>query len=149
MLLSGRNITVGEFIAFNSAFGIFIGAITTVTTLFFQISSVIPMYENTKPLLKNIPEYDEEKEDPGVLDGGIEVNAVDFRYSEDSPMILKKVSFCSSWRICCCCRILRQRQVYFAPAAARIRKPESGSVYYGDQDLTNVDVRAVRRQRWG
>ena len=147
LLLSGRNITVGEFIAFNSAFGIFIGAITTVTTLFFQISSVIPMYENTKPLLKNIPEYDEEKEDPGVLDGGIEVNAVDFRYSEDSPMILKKVSF-----------FVRPGE-YVAVVGSSgsgkstllrlllgFEKPESGSVYYGDQDLTNVDVRAVRRQ---
>jgi ABC-type bacteriocin/lantibiotic exporter with double-glycine peptidase domain len=93
------------------------------------------------------PEARAERTDPGVLSGDIEINQVSFRYKADGPLALNDVS-------------LRVRPGEFVaivgPSGSGksslfrlllgFETPEAGSVYYNGQDLTKLDVQAVRRQ---
>ncbi|MEG6520668.1 NHLP bacteriocin export ABC transporter permease/ATPase subunit [Desulfotomaculum sp. 1211_IL3151] len=140
-------LVAGEFIAFNSAFAKFLSSMLQISNVVLQLNIIKPLYERTKPILVTLPEFDLEKAEPGELQGNIEVSHVNFRYEKDSPLILDDVS-------------LEIRQGDYVgivgPSGSGkstlfrvllgFEKPESGQVYYDQQDLENVDIRGIRRQ---
>ncbi|GAB6181632.1 NHLP bacteriocin export ABC transporter permease/ATPase subunit [Desulfotomaculum defluvii] len=141
------DLAAGKFIAFNSAFSKFLSSMLEISNVVLQLNIIKPLYERTKPILVNLPEFDLEKADPGELQGNIEVSHVNFRYDKDGPLILDDVSL----------EIKQGDYVgIVGPSGSgkstlfRIllgfEKPESGQVYYDQQDLENVDIRAIRRQ---
>jgi NHLM bacteriocin system ABC transporter ATP-binding protein len=143
----GTPLSTGAFLAFNAAFGQFMAAALEVNSVLVSLLLIVPVYERAKPILETLPEVDTEKGDPGELNGEIEVNNVSFRYHDDGPLVLDNVS-------------LRVRAGEFVavvgPSGAGkssllrlllgFESAESGSVYYDGQDLTSLDVQAVRRQ---
>lgn len=141
------NLAAGKFIAFNSAFSKFLSSMLEISNVVLQLNIIKPLYERTKPILVTLPEFDQEKADPGELLGNIEVSHVNFRYEKDGPLILNDVTL----------EIKQGDYVgIVGPSGSgkstlfRIllgfEKPESGQIYYDQQDLENVDIRAVRRQ---
>lgn len=145
--LKGINLSAGKFIAFNSAFSSFLGAMLEISAVVLQLNVIKPLYERIRPILEAMPEVDQEKLDPGELEGNIEVSHVNFRYQEDGPLILNDVVL----------EIKKGDYVgIVGPSGSGkstlfrlllgFEKPESGQVYYDQQDLENIDIRAVRRQ---
>ncbi|WP_347489124.1 NHLP bacteriocin export ABC transporter permease/ATPase subunit [Desulfoscipio sp. XC116] len=141
------NLVAGKFIAFNSAFTKFLSSMLEISTVILQLNIIKPLYERTKPILVTLPEFDQEKADPGELRGNIEVSHVSFRYEKDGPLILDDVTL----------EIKQGDYVgIVGPSGSGkstlfrvllgFEKPEAGQVYYDQQDLANVDIRAVRRQ---
>jgi NHLM bacteriocin system ABC transporter ATP-binding protein len=139
--------STGEFLAFNSAFGSFMGAMVSMTGTMMGLLAIVPLYERAKPILQTVPEASDTAADPGVISGDIEVSRVSFRYSEDAPAVLSDVSL----------RIRPGEFVAFVGPSGSgkstmlrlllgFEKPSSGSVFYDGQDLASLDVGAVRRQ---
>jgi len=147
MKMQNVNLVAGQFIAFNAAFSKFLSSMLEISNVILQLNIIKPLYERTKPILVTLPEFDQEKADPGELQGNIEVSHVNFRYEKDGPLILDDVTL----------EIKQGDYVgIVGPSGSgkstlfRIllgfEKPESGQVYYDQQDLENVDIRAIRRQ---
>lgn len=147
MKMQGINLGAGKFIAFNSAFGSFLEAMLQISGVVLQLNVIKPLYERTRPILEALPEYDEQKVDPGEIEGNIEVSHVNFRYQPDGPLILNDVVL----------EIKKGDYVgIVGPSGSGkstlfrlllgFEKPESGQIYYDQQDLENVDIRAIRRQ---
>ena len=145
--ISEKNLNVGGFIAFTTAFGAFQGALTSMASVALTVNNIGPIYENTKPILDTKPECDEMKEDPGDLDGSIEIKHISFKYKDDSPDVLSDVSL----------KVDKGEYLGVVGASGSgkstlmrillgFEKPHTGSIYYGGYDLDNIDVRAVRRQ---
>ncbi|MFZ7101733.1 MAG: NHLP bacteriocin export ABC transporter permease/ATPase subunit [Peptococcaceae bacterium] len=145
--MKGINLGAGKFIAFNSAFSSFLGAMLQISAVVLQLNIIKPLYERTRPILEALPEFDQEKNDPGELEGGVEVSHVNFRYQKDGPLILNDVVL----------EIKKGDYVgIVGPSGSGkstlfrlllgFEKPESGQIYYDQQDLENIDIRAVRRQ---
>jgi len=143
----GTGLTTGEFLAFAAAFGQFQAAALELSTAFLSILGVVPLYERAKPILETLPEVTGTKTHPGELSGTIEVKHVTFRYRADAPPALRDVSI----------SIPAGRFVAFVGPSGSGKStllrlllgfevPESGSVYFDDQDLTGLDVQAVRQQ---
>jgi NHLM bacteriocin system ABC transporter ATP-binding protein len=138
---------LGEFLAFNAAFGQFLTAVLTMIGVLSSVLTMVPIYERLSPILETVPEVDESKSEPGELAGEIEFSHVSFRYQDDGPLILDDVSFraepgefialvgpSGAGKSTCLRMILG------------FEKPSSGSIYYDGQDVASLAVRSVRRQ---
>jgi ATP-binding cassette subfamily C protein len=146
-LSSQASLPVGEFLAFNAAFGAFLGAALSMIGVFSSILAMVPLYERLLPILETVPEVDTTKADAGDLTGEIELSHVSFRYTEDGPLILDDVSFRaapgefialvgpSGAGKSTCLRLL-----------LGFERPSSGSIYFDGQDLASLDPQSVRRQ---
>ena len=137
----------GKFIAFNAAFISFITMMINVSQVLIQSNHIIPIYEDAKPILSTLPEYDEVKKNPGRLKGSIEISHISFRYSEDGPLILQDISFdinpgeyigIVGSSGCGKSTLLR--------LLLGFEKPQNGCIYYDGQDLEKIDIRSVRKQ---
>ncbi|MDD2421312.1 MAG: ABC transporter transmembrane domain-containing protein, partial [Heliobacteriaceae bacterium] len=90
--IKGIDLPAGKFIAFNAAFSKFLASMLEICNLFLQLNIIKPLYERTKPIFETLPEFDQEKADPGELAGNIELSHVNFCYRKDGPLILDDVT---------------------------------------------------------
>jgi ATP-binding cassette subfamily C protein len=140
-------LSIGTFLAFNSAFGTFIRGATDLSNTLTNMLQIIPQWQRAQPILETVPEVDSSKADPGKLEGRITVDRVAFRYRDDGPLTLDDVS------------IHAEPGEYIALVGGSgsgkstllrlllgFETPESGTIYYDGQDLSGLDVEAVRRQ---
>jgi len=140
-------LSIGTFLAFNSAFGTFIRGATDLSNTLTNMLQIIPQWQRAQPILETVPEVDSSKADPGQLEGRITVDRVAFRYRDDGPLTLDDVS------------IHAEPGEYIALVGGSgsgkstllrlllgFETPESGTIYYDGQDLSGLDVEAVRRQ---
>jgi ATP-binding cassette subfamily C protein len=85
-------LSLGTFLAFNTAFGNFIRGATDLSNTATEAMQVIPEWKRTQPILRTLPEVDLSKANPGKLIGRIVVEHVTFRYRSDGPLTLDDVS---------------------------------------------------------
>jgi NHLM bacteriocin system ABC transporter ATP-binding protein len=139
--------TTGTFIAFNGAFGAFVSALQALSDASVSVLKAVPTFERLKPILDTPPESDETKIAPGKLRGEITVSHLHFRYTPEMPWVINDVSF----------TIKAGQMVAFVGASGcgkstllrlllGFERPQSGSISYDGQDLSTLDVRAVRQQ---
>ncbi|HEV2853192.1 MAG TPA: NHLP bacteriocin export ABC transporter permease/ATPase subunit [Thermoanaerobaculia bacterium] len=138
---------LGEFLAFNAAFGQFLAATLTLVGVLSSVLAMVPVYERLEPILETVPEVDESKAEPGELAGEIEFSHVSFRYQDDGPLILEGASFRAG---------PGEFIALVGPSGAGkstclrlilgFEKPTSGSIYFDGQDLSGLAVQSVRRQ---
>jgi len=143
----GRGINTGQFIAFNAAFGIFLASGTALSNTLVSLLNIRPLLERASPILQALPEVDADKPDPGELTGRIEGSHLEFRYVEDGPLVLKDLSFAAD---------PGEFIALVGPSGSGksttlrlllgFETPESGAVYYNNQDLASLDRSAVRSQ---
>ena len=143
----GEVMTTGSFLAFNSAYTQFLAAAISMSTSLILLLGLLPVYERMKPILTALPEVNRAKASPGQLSGDIEANHLSFRYEEDGPLILKEVSF----------HIQPGEFVAFVGPSGSGKStlfrlllgfeiPERGSIQFDGQDVSVLDIDAVRRQ---
>lgn len=145
--VSVNSISSGGFVAINSAFVIFISSLLGLVQTLISINSVVPQYENTKPIIDGIPEVDSFKTTPGKIQGDIEIRHLYFSYYEGGATILDNIFI----------NIKHGEYVAIVGASGSgkstllrlllgFEKPTSGSIYCGGFDLESVDIREIRKQ---
>jgi ATP-binding cassette subfamily C protein len=140
-------LTIGTFLAFNSAFGTFIKGATDVSNTVTGALQVIPQWKRAQPILETIPEVDLSKADPGKLMGKIAVDHVTFRYRQDGPLILDDVSlYAEPGEFIALVGGSGSGKSTIFRLLLGFETPEDGTIYYDGQDLSGLDVEAVRRQ---
>jgi NHLM bacteriocin system ABC transporter ATP-binding protein len=139
--------STGSFLAFYAAFTMFMASALELSIAVVTIYTLMPFYERAKPIFQTLPEVDDSKSDPGELTGHIEVGHVSFRYKADGPLVLRDVSF----------EVNRGEFVALVGGSGSgkstlfrmllgFETPESGAIFYDGQDMSGLDLRAVRRQ---
>ncbi|MFE2374031.1 NHLP bacteriocin export ABC transporter permease/ATPase subunit [Streptomyces sp. NPDC059398] len=150
ILLAGPargSMSAGDFLTFSTAVTMLLTSVTQLTGAALSAAAVLPMFEQIKPVLDEVPEVRAASTRPGLLTGEIEARGVSFRYTDDGPLVLDDVSL--SVRPgefvavvgpsgCGKSTLLRLLIGFDRPAA--------GSVLYDGQDLAALDQAAVRRQ---
>jgi ATP-binding cassette subfamily C protein len=144
---SQQSMPMGQFLAFNAAFGQFLSAALSAVSIFSGALVAVPIYERLRPILETVPEVDESKAEPGELAGEIELNHVSFRYHEEAPLILDDISIRAS---------PGEFIALVGPSGAGkstclrlilgFEKPTAGSIYFDGQDVAGLAVQSVRRQ---
>jgi NHLM bacteriocin system ABC transporter ATP-binding protein len=137
----------GAFAAFHAAYATLIGSVVAFCASSIPLFELKPLYERVKPLMKEQPETEASREEPGDLKGAIELSEVTFRYDGNGPPILDNVSL----------QIKPGEYVAIVGGSGSgkstllrliigFEKPEQGAVYFDGRDLSGLDLRAVRRQ---
>jgi len=139
--------SLGNFIAFNSAFALFIASITQIVMIVIQVQDVIPVFERIKPLQLEVPEDDENKVFPPKIKGNIEVNLVNFAYHKESPQILFDISFdIKPGEFVAVVGPTGCGKTTLLRLLLGFEKPQSGSIYYDNMDIQNLDLQELRSQ---
>lgn len=141
------HISVADFYAFNVAYGMVMGAFTSLAGIALQIATIKPVIEMAKPIMDAEPEIAEGKKVITRLSGGIELNNVSFRYNENMPYVLDDLSL----------KIRPGQYVAIVGSTGcgkstlmRIllgfEKPQKGAVYYDGQDINTIDLKSLRQK---
>jgi NHLM bacteriocin system ABC transporter ATP-binding protein len=141
------DLSAGTFIAFMAAYGVFQGAFMGLSGAVLQIVTVAPHYERARPILEAEPEQSEAAADPGPLSGAIEISKLCFAYAQGGTPVLKDVSLTIK---------PGEHVAIVGPSGSGkstlirlllvLERPLSGTVLYDGQDLSGLDLAAVRRQ---
>lgn len=142
-----NGLTASDYIGFNSAYGLFTGAVISMAGITTQLASLRPAIEMLRPIIEEAPENSGYKKRIDKLSGDIEVNRVKFRYNEDMPYVLDDLNI----------HIKAGEYVGIVGSSGcgkstlfrvllGFESPESGSVYYDSQDADGLDLRSVRRR---
>jgi ATP-binding cassette subfamily C protein len=142
-----KRLSIGDFLGFSSAFTLYLTGWTDVSNTLVGVLDSVVKGRRIRPLLLGEPEVADGATDPGRLKGNISFSGVCFRYRDDGPIILDDVSF----------EIQPGEFVAFVGPSGSgkstilrlllgFEQPQTGRICYDGQDLSGVDVLAVRRQ---
>ena len=145
MIKSKLNLSVGSFMAFNTAFGSFSGAALGFIMAWTQYLQLKPEMKRVAPILKTPIEDDEEKDVVEQLDGDILVDHVTFGYNDDR-MVLKDLSL----------HIHPGEYVALVGASGcgkstllklllGFEKPRTGRICYSGKDINGIDKHSLRK----
>jgi len=140
-------ISVAEYYAFNTAYGMVSGAFMALAGIATAVAQFKPTIEMAKPILEAEPEVSEGKQVIDRLSGGIELNNISFRYSENMPLVIDDLS-------------LKIRPGQYVAIVGEtgcgkstlmrillgFEKPQKGAVYYDGKDLSTIDLKSLRRK---
>lgn len=145
--LGNGSLEIGQFLTFNAAFGVLTASLMTAGVAITSIMAVVPLVERARPILEALPETSTTGVDPGRLRGDIEFAHVCFRYNMDGPDVLQDL-----------CLHIRSGEFLAIVGESGCGKstlmrlllgfehPTSGQIYLDRQDLSGLDIGAVRRQ---
>ncbi|GAA6621852.1 NHLP bacteriocin export ABC transporter permease/ATPase subunit [Scytonema sp. NUACC26] len=144
---NGGALSTGTFLAFNAAYGTFINGATSLSSTVVDVLEVLPLWNRAQPILLATPELNSSKSDPGKLSGRVIVDHVVFRYGDDGPLTLDDVSIrAEPGEFIAIVGPSGSGKSTLFRLLLGFDFPESGTIYYDGQDLTGLDVNAMRRQ---
>ena len=145
-LAGSARVSIADYMAFNMAYGQATAAVAGLASIASQVATIKPTLELAAPILEATPELAEGKPSVESLSGAIDVSSVSFRYNEDTPYILRNLSF-------------RVRSGEYVAIVGKsgcgkstllrlmlgFEKPESGAIFYGPHDVQKVNLRSLRQ----
>ena len=141
------NISVSDYMAFQSAFGIVSGAFVSLSSISQTLSEIKSIFKIVSPVLKTVPEIDVDRRVISELRGGIELSNISFRYTDSMPYVLKNLSLkikpgqyvAIVGKTGCGKSTLMRILLGF-------EKPEKGAIYYDGKDISSLDLKSLRRK---
>jgi ATP-binding cassette subfamily C protein len=140
-------LSTGTFLAFNVAFGSFINGATNLSSTIAKILEARILWERMQPVLKAEPEVDWSKADPGQLQGNLNLDRVTFRYRAEGRPVLAHITLeAKAGEFIALVGPSGSGKSTLLRLLLGFETPEAGTVYYDGQDLSGLDLSAVRRQ---
>ncbi len=145
--LNAAKMSTGSFLAFTTAYGSFQNAMLQMTQTLSNTLHAIPLFERARPILQTAPEATAKKEGVVTLSGRLQVDHIKFRYTPEGPLIVKDFSLqASPGEFVAIVGGSGAGKSTLLRLLLGFEKPESGVIYYDDQDLQDLDIRRLRRQ---
>ena len=138
---------IGDFVAFNSAYLSFQGAMIQTFMVTVPLLNIKPTYQLFQPILEADTEDMNDKLDPGELSGGIEITQLSFKYPDSPDWSLKELNLTiqpgqfvaitgsSGSGKSTLVRLLLGFETY-----------DVGSILFDNQELKDLDIRGIRDQ---
>jgi ABC-type bacteriocin/lantibiotic exporter with double-glycine peptidase domain len=140
-------IAIGAFAALLVAFQSFAASLAMMIMVGTGLIAIQPQVERARPLLDAAPEIGEEKADPGILSGAIEVSHLSFRYVPNDFLILDDVSLdVAPGAFIALVGASGSGKSTLLRLLLGFEQPEAGGILFDGQDLASIDATAVRRQ---
>lgn len=144
---SELDVSIGEFLAFNTTFGYFFSAFAQLANAALDLRRLKPAIRRLKPVITECPEYDDTKELPTNISGKIELSNVCFSYSESQAAVINGISL----------DIKAGEYIGIVGSSGcgkstllkillGFERPQSGKVYYDSNDIDSLDKRELRKK---
>ena len=139
-------VSVADYFAFNSAFGMLSGAFMSAAPVALLLADVKPILSMIRPIMDAVPEVSEGKKAVDTLSGAIELNHVSFRYEDNGPLVVDDLSL----------KILPGQYIAIVGKTGcgkstllrlllGFETPQKGAIYYDGRDLSDIELRSLRR----
>ena len=140
-------ISQSDYFAFNATFGMVMGAFLSFSSIILQIASIRPVLEMAEPILKEVPENNEDKEILEKINGNIELTNVSFRYDEREPYIINDLSLkINAGEYIAIVGKTGCGKSTLIRLLLGFEKPEKGAIYYDSKNINSIDLRSLRRK---
>lgn len=134
-----------DFVSFVSALGIVSAAVGQMVMALISAVGAIPVYRRLRPILEAEPENDAAKPPPGKLSGAIDVRNVSFRYGPDQRQILSGLSMqVKPGEFVAVVGESGSGKSTLLRLLLGFEMPGSGSITYDGQDVSHVNLQALR-----
>ncbi|MDR2964507.1 MAG: ATP-binding cassette domain-containing protein, partial [Treponema sp.] len=141
------NVSVGEYMAFNVAFGMVSASVLSFGSLTKFFAELKPKFDLVEPILSAIPENTGNKTIVSRLTGGVEINNLTFRYEEGGEKIIDGLN-------------IKIRPGQYVAVVGKtgcgkstlirlllgFEKPAKGAIYYDGKDMSKLDLPSLRRK---
>ena len=140
-------LSFGAFVAFQAAFGNFIGGIMSIVTAGEALVGVAPIWERLRPILSAEQETGTGSIPVGTVRGAVSLSHVSFGYDEAAAPVLDKVSLSiRSGEYVALVGPSGSGKSTVIRLILGLEQPQSGAVYIDGMDLATIDLAAMRRQ---
>jgi NHLM bacteriocin system ABC transporter ATP-binding protein len=139
-------VSVAQYIAFSSAFGMTNGALMSLVGLAGDIAQIGPILGMASPILETAPEVNKDKKIVQKINGSIELDNITFSYPGQSPVVIDNLN-------------LKIRSGDYVAVVGKtgcgkstlmrlllgFEKPQKGAIYYDGTDMSKVDLKSLRK----
>ncbi len=140
-------ISAADYMAFASAYGMSFAAIAGLSSLISPIANAGPTFNLLAPIMEALPETAGVRQDPGKLQGRIELQDVHFRYNPEAPEVLKGLSFTvEPGKMVALVGPSGAGKSTITRLLLGFDAPESGQVLFDGRDINDLDPTMVRSQ---
>ena len=147
VLAIASSITMKDYMSFNVAYGMVMGAFSSLVAVAMTFARIKPVLDMASPILKACPETGERKKVITSLRGNIELDNVTFRYSKEGRKIVDNLSL----------KIKAGEYVAIVGPSGcgkstlirlllGFEKPEQGGIFYDGQNIDQIDLKSLRRR---
>ena len=145
-LAAANNLTVADYMAFTTSYGLLSAAFASVGQTMGLVSTIQPLFEMARPLLEAQPENVQGKKVLDTISGNIHFENVSFRYNETSPWIIKNISLdIHEGEYIAIVGQTGCGKSTFARLLLGFETPTSGTVSYDGLPMAEVDLPSLRR----
>lgn len=145
--LSTLDLAPGFFIAYLAAFGAFQGAFVNLSAQAIEIYAAQPQLDRALPILTAETELAVGRADSGELKGDIEMRSVSFAYHRGQAPVISNLSM----------KVQQGQHVAIVGSSGSgkstllrlllgFESPQSGAIYFDQQDLAQLDATSIRKQ---
>ncbi|MEX2312034.1 MAG: NHLP bacteriocin export ABC transporter permease/ATPase subunit, partial [Rhodospirillales bacterium] len=139
--------STGDFVAFNTAFGQFLAAMTALAMALTQSLAAVPIFQRLQPIIEEPLEVASTDKSAQRLRGGIEFSHMSFRYDADGPLILDDFSLTIE---------PNEFVAIVGPSGSGkstlirlllgFERCEAGEIYFDQTPASTLDMTSVRQQ---
>jgi ATP-binding cassette subfamily C protein len=138
---------IGDFIAFNSAYLSFQGAMIQTFMVTVPLLNIKPTYQLFQPILEADTEDMNEKLDPGELAGGIEITQLSFKYPDTPDWSLKDLNLTiNPGQFVALTGSSGSGKSTLIRLLLGFENYNVGSILFDKKELNGLDIRGVRDQ---
>ncbi|NES05554.1 MAG: NHLP bacteriocin export ABC transporter permease/ATPase subunit, partial [Okeania sp. SIO2F4] len=157
------SLNIGTFIAFNSAMGVFLSGVTSLSNTITDVIGIVPLWERAKSILDSPIEYNPNLANPGELQGGISVDNLTFSYHQKSKLTTETAD--KNLPEINVTTVLHNISLEVKPGEfvaivgpsgsgkstlfrllLGFEQPQTGNIFYDGKNLAELDLEAVRQQ---
>ena len=140
-------ISVADYYAFNTAYGMVSGAFMSVVSIAVTVANIRPTLEMARPIMEAEPETHGEKENVAELRGNIELSHVSFRYDESMPNVIDDLSLkIKSGEYLAIVGSTGCGKSTLMRLLLGFETPQKGSIFFDNKDIARIDLESLRQK---
>lgn len=140
-------LSVGQFIAFTTAYGPFSLAAVDLSNVFLDSAKLIPLWRKSQLIFQAPSEIEPSKLVLEELQGNINIDHVSFRYDKTSPYILENIQLeIKAGEFIGIIGPSGSGKSTLMKLLLGFESPDNGAIYFDNKDLATLDLAHVRKQ---